>query len=540
MDPNVKFCPNCGTRLPIDAMFCEECGERQDVGNVQQPGYPYTGGQGYQYQGGVAAQPIPTPKEKTAEEIAEEERKKKYQELVDKLQKDTTIEDCELSILRLKKLGEYEDAPALLEQAEKKLKSLRYQEAEAEFEKAEAKPSLYCKLVKEYEELGDYRNSKERYQVCKEKADVIKAGNKKKGLIIGAVVLAVIIIAVVLFFVIKTDAAKQADAMIADIGEVTLESGEQIEQAEAAVAALSDREVRQLDNEEILTEARQTYDQLVTEDNISKLEAKIDGIGTVTLKKKSKIEDAREAYDGAPEEVKQGISNYKVLTKAEDKLKELRAERVEKKISAIGTVTLNSKKKIEKARDAYDKLSNEEADKVSNYSVLTKAEKKYDKLKKADQERKDKAAIAKLRTKYDKVEGITWYEHPRQPYYTNTRTFSLPYIGKNGSSVWLRWKFNYTGDDWIFFETIKIVVDGDTYTKNFNYYDVDRDNGYGDVWEVADIAPDDDDIALLKKISKSKETIIRFQGDNYHYDLTISSADKRAIKQVLRAYNALK
>ena len=44
------------------------------------------------------------------------------------------------------------------------------------------------------------------------------------------------------------------------------------------------------------------------------------------------------------------------------------------------------------------------------------------------------------------------------------------------------------------------------------------------------------DIEMLKAIANSKETIVRFQGDNYHYDLTVSASDKKAIKEVLTAY----
>ena len=77
--------------------------------------------------------------------------------------------------------------------------------------------------------------------------------------------------------------------------------------------------------------------------------------------------------------------------------------------------------------------------------------------------------------------------------------------------------------------------------KMANYYtgyDVNRDNDT-EVWEWVDIAPSTADIQMLENIADSQETIVRFQGDNYHYDLTIKSSDKAAIKDVLAAYNAL-
>lgn len=150
------------------------------------------------------------------------------------------------------------------------------------------------------------------------------------------------------------------------------------------------------------------------------------------------------------------------------------------------------------------------------------------------------AALAKLRKKYDKVEGITWYKPQNYPYYSNSRSYVLPYIGVRDSGyAWLRLVFHYTGDDWIFFEKITVSVDGQNYTKVFNYFEVTRNNGGGDVWEYVDITPSSADIQMLKNIAASKETIVRFQGENYHYDLTIKSADKTAITSVLNAYNLM-
>ena len=70
------------------------------------------------------------------------------------------------------------------------------------------------------------------------------------------------------------------------------------------------------------------------------------------------------------------------------------AEKVENLIDAIGTVTLNSKDKIDAARKAYDALSYTQKQKVENYKKLTAAEAKYAELKKADDEKKADAVEA--------------------------------------------------------------------------------------------------------------------------------------------------
>ena len=102
---------------------------------------------------------------------------------------------------------------------------------------------------------------------------------------------------------------------------------------------------------------------------------------------------------------------------------------------------------------------------------------------------------------YDKVENITWYKPQAYPYYANSRSYVLPYIGVDSyGNAWLRLVFHYTGDSWIFFKKITVSVDGQNYVKDFDYFEVSRDNGSGDVWEYVDISPD---INMLRAIAAS-------------------------------------
>ena len=88
------------------------------------------------------------------------------------------------------------------------------------------------------------------------------------------------------------------------------------------------------------------------------VETLIDAIGTVTRDSGEKIKDARDAYDALTDTQKALVENYKVLTDAEKAYAELvktaedeaAAKAVEEKISAIGTVTLDSEGKIKEAR----------------------------------------------------------------------------------------------------------------------------------------------------------------------------------------------
>ncbi len=95
-----------------------------------------------------------------------------------------------------------------------------------------------------------------------------------------------------------------------------------------------------------------------------------------------------------------------------------------------------------------------------------------------------------------------------------------------------------TNAGWIFFDNVIFSVDGENTTKAFSYYDIVRDNDT-EVWEIADFEPNASEIALLRSIANSTETIIRFQGDEYYHDHIVTATEKKAILNVLTAYNYL-
>lgn len=97
------------------------------------------------------------------------------------------------------------------------------------------------------------------------------------------------------------------------------------------------------------------------------------------------IEDARNSYEALNSKAKAyvGDSKYIALLMAEKQLAEMNknaAALAIEKIAAIGTVTVNSKTKIETARTAYNGLTEKQKALVTNYKVLTLAEQTYSKL----------------------------------------------------------------------------------------------------------------------------------------------------------------
>lgn len=326
----------------------------------------------------------------------------------------------------------------------------------------------------------------------------------------------------------KSKAVIEADNLIANIGEITLESKEKLQAAQQAVSNLASWQKKQLENAALLESAQDTYDKLVAEN----VDHAIAAIGPVTLDSAKTIEEARRLYDSCSDKVKSAVCNYAALQEAENEFSRQKVDNVINLINQIGTITANSYHKIRTAQMAYDALSEAEKSDVSNYSILSEAPQKLKTEKK-------QAAMSKLKSETDKVEGTTWYKASVHPNRANKRSYVLPYIGTKSDSTWLRLKYLYTGDSWIFFKSITVSVDGKRYDATFSYWDVERDNNTR-VWEWVDVSATNADIEMLKAIASSKETIVRFKGDQYYYDLVVSQSDKNGINDVLAAYEAMK
>ena len=211
-------------------------------------------------------------------------------------------------------------------------------------------------------------------------------------------------------------------------------------------------------------------------------------------------------------------------------------------INQIGTVTLNSGAAIDTAQAAYDSLSSAEKAMVDNAAVLKSAAARLKELKFEE----GKKLLVGMTVDNDPVRGMSFYYPQAFPYYASAgywgadvRSFVLPYLGMQGNEVWLRLVCNYTANDWVFFKKITFAVDDQRFYKTFSYFDVTRDNGGGDVWEYVDLDVGASNLKLLEAIASSNTTIVRFEGDNYYRDVTISAADKQAIRQMLNAYYAL-
>lgn len=218
-----------------------------------------------------------------------------------------------------------------------------------------------------------------------------KKALNKKHIIVISVVLAVLAIAAAVLIPIlisnslspeEVEAVNTVSEAISAIGEVNTESKDKIEYAESLYDALTPKEKKKVSNYKDLVDARESYDHLLADAVIKK----IDSIGTVNLSSGSKIDECQNEYDKLTPSQQALVTNIGKIAEARTQLSDLLVSSIEELISSLGTISLDSatKGKITQARDKYENLSNEEKARVSNIGVLEEAESKYNDLMVAD------------------------------------------------------------------------------------------------------------------------------------------------------------
>lgn len=143
-----------------------------------------------------------------------------------------------------------------------------------------------------------------------------------------------------------------------------------------------------------------------------------------------------------------------------------------------------------------------------------------------------KAALAKLRGRFDSFQDITWYKNPASPSYRNSNAFYLYFGMSDGEKLPLRLVIQYFDNDWLFIQSARVNVDGEVFSLDLS--DWERDNN-SDIWEWSDEALDDR--SLIEAIISSRSAVIRFDGRQYYDTRTISSSQKAALKSVLKAWD---
>lgn len=188
--------------------------------------------------------------------------------------------------------------------------------------------------------------------------------------------------------------AKNVDALISQIGTVTFTDAckQKIDAARKAYDALSDAQKKKVTKLSILEAAEKKYDELkeaADKENVQNVIDLINKIGTPTLNSDEAINAAWDAYNALTADQKELVTNHSTLQSATQEWNRLKAEEVIKLIDKIDEpVTQQSEKAVQEARAAYDKLSDNQKKLVNNYKKLTDAETALAKLNATEEDKK--------------------------------------------------------------------------------------------------------------------------------------------------------
>ncbi len=145
--------------------------------------------------------------------------------------------------------------------------------------------------------------------------------------------------------------------------------------------------------------------------------------------------------------------------------------------------------------------------------------------------------IEDIRINYDNVEDRFFISIKNTIGGSNNKLAVAPYVGFQDGKAWLRFKFDYSADNWLFIK--KVLVKADETKKNYENLSFERDHSSDTIWEWHDKPASNEDIELIEDIISSDETIVRFYGKQYYNDRTISSKQKQQLKGILWIYEIL-
>lgn len=251
---------------------------------------------------------------------------------------------------------------------------------------------------------------------------------------------------------------------------------------------------------------------------------KKDGSIAAAFKDSNVVAGAREALQGSDDRklitAILGTGNLDLLTAQERQTAEKRIIAYVKPLPAS---------QAEDNRDGYAALARLDPE---NATYSTKAQRYADKIKD-----KRRSIVKRMKKNTDKFRGITFYHHPSEPRYSDTRSYVLPYVGEKEGTVAMRFVVHYTGDNWLFIQNAKFNIDGEIVPLRASKWDRDNDS---EIWEWADLSDTPETRRLMVKIANSKETIIRFEGRTYYDNVTVRNSDKQAIKDMFLLEEVLK
>lgn len=151
------------------------------------------------------------------------------------------------------------------------------------------------------------------------------------------------------------------------------------------------------------------------------------------------------------------------------------------------------------------------------------------------------ASAHNLKVTKDDFEDATFYQPSTAPKHTNQNGL-YPYLVKVGDNVTLRYRIQYTAEDWLFIQRVltRPKFKGGK-EKSIELYKgkFERDND-SRIWEWADFEVSEITYLDLLDLERAESVKIRFEGKQYEQDRKMTDKEKRALTEVLAVYKQIR
>lgn len=223
----------------------------------------------------------------------------------------------------------------------------------------------------------------------------------------------------------------------------------------------------------------------------------------------------------------QATTRFRAMDGAGYDMEEFRAEIEERALALVRPLPASD---LEGNMAGYRFLAAVRAD---NSTYAERAQQYEDRI-----ERQRRAVLDRLRRSEDRVAGVTFFHHQNAPRHLNSRSTVSLYIGtrNNDRRPWLRMRVQYAASNWLFVE--RVIAWHNGISEPLVTGQFERDN-HSSIWEWIDRTPTELQLEILRSLSTASEAILRFEGRQYRRDVTLSEGDKRALREVLQAFEVM-
>lgn len=165
----------------------------------------------------------------------------------------------------------------------------------------------------------------------------------------------------------------------------------------------------------------------------------------------------------------------------------------------------------------------------------------------------DSKALKGLRKKDTKIEGVTWTKYSskktaknnfrklRANFDYDNSMFYLYIIVKEGKEAFLHMHVQAEPlENWIKFNKVTIIANGNTFEKEFDVKQLNATLAQGNQFiESYSAEVMEHEIKMFETIAEAKDVTIRYQGAAGKHEYKMNKNDRKAVKQILKAWKKI-